>query len=55
MPDLKITVITVCFNAEKSLEETIKSIISQDYKNLEYIIIDGSSMDKTIEIVKKYS
>jgi len=49
-----VTIITVSFNAEKFLEATIKSIIEQDYPNIEYIIIDGSSTDATIDIIKKY-
>jgi glycosyltransferase involved in cell wall biosynthesis len=49
-----ITIITVVFNGEKELEETILSVINQTYKNLEYIIIDGASTDGTLEIVKKY-
>jgi glycosyltransferase involved in cell wall biosynthesis len=49
-----ITVITVVFNGEKYLEETILSVISQKYSNVEYIIIDGGSTDGTIEIIKKY-
>ncbi len=50
----KISIITITFNSEKTLEETIKSVISQDYDNLEYIIVDGKSTDKTLEIVDKY-
>ena len=49
-----VTVITVVKNARKSLEETIQSVLSQDYVNLEYIIIDGKSSDGTLEIIKKY-
>ena len=49
-----ITIITVVFNAEKSLEETIQSVFSQNYPYLEYIIIDGGSTDKTLEIIQKY-
>ncbi|OIR09415.1 PGL/p-HBAD biosynthesis glycosyltransferase [mine drainage metagenome] len=49
-----ITVITVVFNGEKFLEETIKSVISQTYPNVEYIIIDGGSTDGTLEIIRKY-
>ncbi len=49
-----ITVITVVFNGEKYLEETIQSVINQTYPNIEYIIIDGGSTDGTIDIIKKY-
>ncbi|MFK8045581.1 MAG: glycosyltransferase family 2 protein [Crocinitomicaceae bacterium] len=50
----KISIITVAYNAEAFLEDTIKSIISQTYQNIEYIIIDGQSSDRTLEICKKY-
>lgn len=49
-----ISIITVVFNGEKYLEETIKSIINQTYDNIEYIIIDGGSTDGTLNIIKKY-
>jgi glycosyltransferase involved in cell wall biosynthesis len=49
-----ISIITVVYNGDKYLEETIKSVINQNYDNIEYIIIDGGSNDKTLDIIKKY-
>lgn len=49
-----VTIITVTYNAEKYIEQTIKSVIYQDYSNIEYIIIDGASSDGTVDIIKKY-
>ena len=50
-----ITIITVVKNNDKYLEETIKSVLNQTYKHIEYIIIDGGSKDNSIDIIKKYS
>ncbi len=50
----KISIITVVFNGANTLEATIKSIINQTYTNIEYIIIDGSSNDGTLDIIKKF-
>ena len=49
-----ISIITVVYNGEKYLEETIQSVINQTYDNVEYIIIDGGSTDGTVDIIKKY-
>lgn len=49
-----ISVITVVFNGEQYLEQTIRSVIEQSYDNVEYIIIDGGSTDGTLDIIKNY-
>ncbi|TCK18103.1 glycosyltransferase involved in cell wall biosynthesis [Thiogranum longum] len=49
-----VTIITVTKNSESYLEETIESVITQSYPNIEYLIIDGKSDDGTVDIIKKY-
>ncbi len=50
----KISVITACYNGEKYIEQTLSSVLNQGYPNLEYIVIDGASKDRTFEIIKNY-
>lgn len=49
-----ISIITVVYNSEQLIEKTIKSILSQSYKHIEYIIIDGASKDRTMDIINHY-
>ena len=51
----KVTVVTVCYNAATIIEDTILSVLSQNYDAMEYIVIDGGSSDGTVDIIKKYS
>lgn len=50
----KFSIITVTYNAGSVLEDTIQSVITQTYKNVEYIIVDGGSKDHTLDIIHKY-
>jgi len=52
--NIKISIITVVYNGDKYLEQAIKSVIAQLNKNVEYIIVDGGSTDRTCEIIKSY-
>ncbi len=47
----KLSVITVCFNAEKTIERTIRSVQNQSFANIEHVIIDGASKDNTLEVI----
>jgi glycosyltransferase involved in cell wall biosynthesis len=51
---MKVSIITVCFNIAETIEDTIKSVLSQDYKDIEYIVVDGGSTDGTLEIISRY-
>lgn len=50
----KLSVITITYNAEKTLERTLKSVHEQTYENIEHIIIDGKSTDNTLDLIRKY-
>jgi glycosyltransferase involved in cell wall biosynthesis len=54
MTEILVSLITPCYNSEKTIEKTLQSIESQTYKNIEYIIIDGASDDKTIDIINSH-
>ncbi len=51
---MKISIITATYNNEKTIEQTIQSVINQTYQDIEYIVIDGNSSDNTLKIVDKY-
>lgn len=49
-----VSIITVVYNGEQHIEKTIKSVIDQSYRNIEYIVIDGASADNTLAVIKQY-
>lgn len=49
-----VSIITPCLNSERTIRQTIESVLHQTYKNIEYIIVDGGSTDGTVEIIKEY-
>ena len=52
---MKISIITISFNANDTIEKTLKSVVGQSYKNIEHLIIDGGSIDNTLEICNSFS
>ena len=51
---MKISVITVTYNNQQTIEQSIQSVLNQTYKDIEYIVIDGNSTDETLKIINKY-
>lgn len=51
---MKVSIITVCYNSEKTIRDTILSVLAQDHEDIEYIIVDGNSKDGTMAIVNTY-
>lgn len=54
MSEILVSVLTPCYNSEHTIERTLQSIEQQTYKNIEYIIIDGGSTDRTLEIIEEH-
>lgn len=52
--NVRVSIITVCYNSERTIEQTVKSVLEQTYGNVEYIVVDGKSTDNTCQILQKY-
>ena len=51
---MKVSLITVCYNSESTIAETINCVLSQNYSDIEYLVIDGGSTDNTLNIIEEY-
>lgn len=51
---MKVSIITIAYNSEKEIGRTIESVLAQDYQNMEYLVIDGASSDRTVERAESY-
>lgn len=51
---MKVSIVTPCLNSEKTIRQTIESVLNQTYKNVEYIVVDGGSSDATLDIIKEH-
>lgn len=51
---MKVSIITCCYNRENTIREALESVISQNYPDIEYIVVDGASTDKTLKIIQEY-
>ncbi len=51
---MKVSIITVCYNSEATIEATIKSVLAQSHSDIEYLVVDGASTDNTLAIIEKY-
>lgn len=54
MKEIKVTILTVAYNCEKTIAKAIESVLNQTYSNLEYIVVDGLSKDRTVQIARSY-
>lgn len=52
---MKISIITIAYNSAETIEDTIQSVLSQDYTDVEYIVVDGASSDGTLAIIERYA
>jgi glycosyltransferase involved in cell wall biosynthesis len=50
---MKVSIITITYNSAETIEDTIRSVLSQDYSDIEYIVVDGASKDSTLEIIER--
>lgn len=52
---MKVSIITSCFNREATIAQAIESVLSQDYPDIEYIVVDGASTDRSLAVIERYA